>query len=350
MKKEWLGGKKWLKRKERAMKKRFIVAYIGIGVGMVICGGGLWVYYAQNTVEHENKKEEEAVLVFTDTHAMIDVPVLIESSAVVGDVAERTEQGQTLSKCVTPEHKKIAILDLGDFITEDTQQIIRKIGVAKMASYTLTHWRNPIDSCLDALEKMGGEDEHKSPVLFTYKKRRMPDCIVAWQQGECPHQEVRSKLLLYIEKIDKNGFFSSKKEREMTQAIIEIAFDPAQISAISKPIPAMIKLAQELKGSGYLLYAIANVAQEAHAYIEKAYPEIIALFDGIVASHQIRALKNDKKLFDHLFERYNLNPTQCVLIDKEEGTVKVAQAAGMTGIQFTQQKNLRNMLKKQGVL
>lgn len=247
-------------------------------------------------------------------------------------------------------HKKIVIFDLADFITEDTRQIIRKIGVGKMAGYTLTHWRNPIDACLDMLAKMGIDDEHKSSVVFMYKERRMPDCIVAWQKGECLHCEVKNKLLSYADKVDKDGFFSSKKEKEMTQAIIEIAFDPSLITVISKPMLAMVKIAHDLKKRGYVLYGVANIAQDVYEHIARAYPEIIALFDGLVTSHQTHALKSSKKLFEHLLVTYNLDPAHCLVIDKEQSALQVAEGVGMMSMQFCQQKNLRTLLKKQGIL
>ncbi|MCX5925145.1 MAG: HAD hydrolase-like protein [Candidatus Dependentiae bacterium] len=289
-------------------------------------------------------------LIFNKKACLQENAFTIENSAIVADAQVQVINSGPDAIISTAEKKKIAILDLSDFISEDTQQIIRKIGVGKMASYTLTHWRNPIDSCLDALEKMGADAEHKSSVLFTYKERRMPQCIVAWQHGECEHQEVKRKLLSYLDKINEGGFFSSQKEKEMAQIIIEIALNPAHIGTISRSVPAMIKVAKELKVSGYMLYAIANLSQEAHTHIALAYPEIINLFDGVVASHQAHALKSNKKLFERLFDTYKLEPTQCLLIDKEKSTLQVAQDIGIKSIQFIQQKDLKCSLKKQGIL
>lgn len=282
------------------------------------------------------------------------VTVLFHSQESVRDVYEYTQSIAHLPTPAYPQnplaHKKVALLDLADFITEDTKHIIRKIGVGKMASYTLTHWRNPVDACLDMLEKMSADDRHKSALFFSYKERRMPHCIIAWQQGTCLSHEVRDTLLRYAEEAHKDGFFSSVKEKDMAKTIIEIVFNPAHISAISKPIPSMVKLAKELKKQGYALYGTGNLAQEVYNILAQTYPDIMSLFDGIVTSHQTQILKTNKKFLKQVCDTYRLNPAHCIVIDKEPSLLQLAQDMGMTSVSFTQHKNLRATLKKQGIL
>lgn len=284
----------------------------------------------------------------------IIVTVLFHSQESVRDVYERTRSDTNTLFPTQPQnaiaHNKVALLDLADFITEDTKQIVRKIGMAKMASYTLTHWRNPVDACLDMLEKMSADEQHKSSLFFTYKERRMPHCVIAWQQGTCLSHEVRDTLLHYAEQAHKDGFFSSIKEKEMTKTIIEIVFNPTNISAISKPIPNMVKLAKELKKQGYTLYGIGNLAQEVYTNLTQTYPDIVNLFDGIITSHQTHTLKSNKKFFKHVCDAYKINPSQCILIDKEPRSIQIAQDMGMISVSFTQHKHLRATLKKQGIL
>ena len=247
--------------------------------------------------------------------------------------------------------QKIAIFDISHFIAEDTKQIIRKIGVGKITSYTLTHWRNPVDVCLDALEKMGKDKDHQSPISFMYKNKRMPHCIVAWQCGECMHEEVKNKLSAYLERIDQEGFFASAKEKDIALSILEIALDPTQINMICKPIPSMIKIAVQLKENGYKLYGIANMTKESHEHISKAYPDILDLFDGLALSYKTHHLKDHKKTFEYLQNTFNLNPKICTLIDKEENTLKAASDFGIENIvSFTNYKQLRHTLKKEGLL
>ncbi len=247
--------------------------------------------------------------------------------------------------------QKIAILDINHFITEDTKQIIRKIGVGKITSYTLTHWKNPVDVCLDALEKMGKDKDYASPITFMYKNRRMPHCIVAWQMGQCTHEEVKNTLSSYLEKIDQEGFFASAKEKDIALDILKVALDPTQLDIICKSIPPMIKIAIQLKKNGYKLYGIANITQESHEHIAKTYPEILNLFDGLALSYKIHNLKDDKKTFEHLQQTFNLNPKTCTLIDKEENTLKATSNFGIEDIlSFTNHKQLRHALKKRDLL
>lgn len=250
------------------------------------------------------------------------------------------------------EVKKVIILDLNEFISEDSSQIIRKIGVGKMASYALFHWKNPIDACLDALEKVSSNEKRTNATTLMYKQRCMPDCIVLWQQGKCSYEQVKTQLLSAFDVIEKGNFFASKKEKEMAQVIIEIVFDPALLGAISRPVPAMVRIARELKSNGCRIYAIGNMASDAYAHIKQVYPDLISLFDGVVISSQAHALKTDKKLFEYLCSTYKLNPACCMLIDKDTGSASAqgAHNAGVPVVYFNHQKSLRTVLKKQGIL
>jgi FMN phosphatase YigB (HAD superfamily) len=246
--------------------------------------------------------------------------------------------------------QKIIILDLNNFISENTSTITNKIGLSTLGSYILTHWRSPINCCLDTLEKMGADKQHASETELLYKDRRMPHCVVSWQQGCCSYDDVKKALFDYIEELDKARFFKSAQEKQLAQTIISMVLNPEELQAITKPVPAMIQLAQDLKAKNYKLYAIANLAQEAHTQVKKIYPEIIDLFDGIIVSSHAQLLKNDKRLLEKLLATYHLDPAHCTLIDQDKNTVARAHELGIKTVAFTKQQNLRALLKKQGIL
>lgn len=304
-----------------------------------------------------------------DNNSVISESNIIDKNSVIGisnldisnvslsnnkNTSENNNNINTLSlskSSIQIPNQKIAILDINHFITEDTKQIIRKIGVGKITSYTLTHWKNPVDVCLNALEKMGNDKDYQSPIAFLYKNKRMPHCIVSWQCGECKHEEVKNRLSAYLEKIDQNGFFASVKEKDIVLNILEIALDPTQLDIICRPIQAMIKITEQLKENGYKLYGIANITQDSYEYIAKAHPEIINLFDGLALSYKMHNLKDDRKTFEYLQKNFNINPKNCTLIDKEESTLKTASDFGIENIvSFTNYKQLRHALKKEGML
>lgn len=264
------------------------------------------------------------------------------------NLTRTSNSGTPTANKIMPE--KIIILDLNNFISENSSTITSKIGLSTLGSYIVTHWRSPITCCLDTLEKMGNDAQHASDTELLYKDRRMPHCVVSWQQGSCSYNEVKKALFDYIEELDKTRFFKSAQEKKLAQDIISMVLNPEELEAITKPVPTMIKLAQELKQKGFKLYAIANLAQEAHTQIKKTYPEIIELFDGIIVSSHAQVLKNDKRLLEKLLTSYNLVPAHCTLIDQDKKTIATAEQLGIQTIVFTKQQNLRALLKKRGIL
>ncbi len=255
---------------------------------------------------------------------------------------------QQMDQKSTPEKSILFNLN-GVLLTEDTSKIVSKIGAARVATYALTHWCSPLDACLNVLEKMGNEPDQKAPISFMFKERKMPRCIVEWQQGKCTYDEVQKKLISYIEKLHGDGFFASNSEKNITQNIIELVLNPREFSEVTKLIIPMTRLVQELKAKGYKLYIFANIAAEAMDAVKKAYPELIAQFDGIVTSSLAQAVKPEKKIFNHLFDTYKLDPKQCILVDNDQSMLDVAQTFGIQGVLFVNPKETKNRLKILGI-
>src|SRR5271170_3554589 len=69
------------------------------------------------------------------------------------------------------EPKKLIFNLHGILIKEDLGRIVKKIGFSKLASFAMTNWKNPVDSCLDILEKMAIEQKTQRSHCLIYQGR-----------------------------------------------------------------------------------------------------------------------------------------------------------------------------------
>src|SRR5437762_14211280 len=111
----------------------------------------------------------------------------------------------------------------------------------------------------------------------------------------------------------------------------------------------MILLAQKLKQKGHSLYLCANIPDEYYAVLQKKYPHILALFDGIVISSHIKRVKPDNAMFQHLITTHKLNPKECILIDNCKNNISTAESLGMRGVVYEKMSGVNQFLRKQGI-
>ena len=94
----------------------------------------------------------------------------------------------------------------------------------------------------------------------------------------------------------------------------------------------VVKLGKKLKSNGYNIYILSNMASCTYEYI-KDQDDFFSIVDGTVVSAYEKVKKPDKKIFKILLERYNLNATECLLIDDDDTnkTLEVANSFGIKG-------------------
>lgn len=115
------------------------------------------------------------------------------------------------------------------------------------------------------------------------------------------------------------------------------------------PIPEMYHLVKSLKENGYKIYLLSNTPNKFYDYV----PLIPALsyFDGFLASCDYNLLKPEPEIFQTLFEKFSLNPSECFFVDDMRKNTDSAQSLGMKV--FCHEKGdvdlLRTALKNEGI-
>lgn len=105
------------------------------------------------------------------------------------------------------------------------------------------------------------------------------------------------------------------------------------------------KLVAELKKAGYRLYICSNYSEYLFTAHTKDRP-FMKYMDGVMVSYMVKQIKPDKDIFLSLFERFGLEPSECLFLDDKEENILGAKAAGMDGVVITSEEFLIEKLKE----
>ena len=114
-------------------------------------------------------------------------------------------------------------------------------------------------------------------------------------------------------------------------------------------IVGSVDIMKELKEKNINIYGLTNMPTECYYYLKENY-EFLNLFEDIVASGLEKVAKPDKKIYNILLDRNDLQANSCVFIDDVEKNVKGGEEVGIKGIHFTNPENLRKELIKLGLI
>ncbi len=91
---------------------------------------------------------------------------------------------------------------------------------------------------------------------------------------------------------------------------------------------------KEIKESGRKVYILSNYSKYLFDQTEDEELDFLELVDGAVFSFEEHYIKPEKKIYEILLSRYDLNPEECVFIDDRPENVEAAEKLGIKGIVF----------------
>lgn len=100
---------------------------------------------------------------------------------------------------------------------------------------------------------------------------------------------------------------------------------------------------KELQSKGYKVYCLSNMSFKACEDCADAL-DFLPLLDGYILSCEVRENKPGRRIYELLFEKYNLNPEECVFIDDLERNVEAGVGLGMKGIVFKGKESADNII------
>lgn len=109
------------------------------------------------------------------------------------------------------------------------------------------------------------------------------------------------------------------------------------------PPEGINQLVLDLKNKGYKLYILSNMTD--HFIKNKDKFPIFSQFNGIVFSAPIKMVKPNEDIYKYLFEKFNLNPNECLFIDDRKENLTTAARFSMKTFLFNDNVNeLKNYI------
>ena len=114
-------------------------------------------------------------------------------------------------------------------------------------------------------------------------------------------------------------------------------------------IEGSVSILSDLRAKHVRLFALSNWSAETFPFAQRRF-EFLRWFQGVVLSGEVRLVKPDPRIFQLLFEKYDIDPADAVYVDDHGRNVSTAQKLGMRAIHFTGATALRQELSQLGLL
>ncbi len=99
----------------------------------------------------------------------------------------------------------------------------------------------------------------------------------------------------------------------------------------------------------YKVFLLSNVNRLHFEFITKKF-DIMKIFDEIVASFAVGAMKPDRRIYDHVVKRAGCDRSKILYIDDREDLINAARSLGIDSIKFEGAEKLREMMREIGIL
>jgi len=108
------------------------------------------------------------------------------------------------------------------------------------------------------------------------------------------------------------------------------------------------RIARSLKAGGYTLFLLSNLNSLHFEHIRGKFG-ILDIFDELVLSFKVGAIKPERAIFDHVIKLAGGDRSRLVYIDDREDLIKEASAIGIDSIKFEGAGKLLIELEKRGI-
>lgn len=156
----------------------------------------------------------------------------------------------------------------------------------------------------------------------------LPQLLCDWLTGSKSPRELRKITLANIK--EHAEWFASNTERQLATRMAKMVFTPKIFVHTRKLIKETVDLIKEYKEKGHRVFILSNWDAESFDLLQKKYPEIFALFDGIIISSHVNDMKPNQSIYQHVTT--TLPAETCIFIDDQKENIQAARSCGMHGI------------------
>ncbi|MGN6680122.1 MAG: HAD family hydrolase [Streptosporangiaceae bacterium] len=132
------------------------------------------------------------------------------------------------------------------------------------------------------------------------------------------------------------------------RAELIMAWSERSEEMIAGQLDQSIAVLADVKSAGLKCLALSNMEPDKFRLRQASFP-FFRYFDGCVISGIEGLAKPDRKIFEVLLARFDLEPAATVFIDDRAANVEVARELGIIAVHYSAASQLRNDLRALGV-
>jgi len=132
------------------------------------------------------------------------------------------------------------------------------------------------------------------------------------------------------------------------RAELIMAWSERSEEMIAGQLDQSIAVLADVKSAGLKCLALSNMEPDKFRLRQASFP-FFRYFDGCVISGIEGLAKPDRKIFEVLLARFDLEPAATVFIDDRAANVEVARELGIIAVHYSAASQLRNDLRVLGV-
>ena len=117
---------------------------------------------------------------------------------------------------------------------------------------------------------------------------------------------------------------------------------PAYIDIYTEVFP----LLAALKEKGHRIFVLSNTSPVFYELLKDQLSPLAEILDGFVLSCDIKAIKPDRKMFEEILHKYQLDPANCIFLDDIKENTKMAESLGIKAYQVKQRSDVVDILQK----
>ena len=180
-------------------------------------------------------------------------------------------------------------------------------------------------------------------VLLSYRWQDMfLEQGLTWEEIE-PLEQHLFRDEIWAKKLD-SGFITVEQAKQEFIAkgvphAKEVAWFLDHIEEMSVPRQKVWDRVTALKQKGYHIYLLSNYSQEMFEKHTKG-ADFLDVLDGGVISYQVHALKPHREIYEALYQKYALNPEECLFFDDRLENIEGSKKTGMQAIQVLSEETL----------
>ena len=117
---------------------------------------------------------------------------------------------------------------------------------------------------------------------------------------------------------------------------------PAYIDIYTEVFPLLARL----KKNGHRIFVLSNTSPVFYELLKDQLAPLEQILDGFVLSCDIKAIKPDRKMFEEILRKYELDPSNCIFLDDVKDNTNMAESLGIKAYQVKQRSDVVDFLKK----